>query len=107
MRIYCISFIFVEITPVNIPVNYYVSKVLDSVILHCIINDDPSNTNIHWTKRSHPVDTNSGKYSGGILTNPSLTIKNVQLPDAGNYVCHLSTSFGNFNDSVDLKVLCK
>ena len=107
MRIYCISFIFVEITPVSIPVNYYVSKVSDSVILQCIINDDPSNTNIHWTKRSHLVDTNSWKYSGGILTNPSLTIKNVQFSDAGNYVCHLSTSFGNSNDSVDLKVLCK
>ena len=107
MRIYCISFIFVEITPVSIPVNYYVSKLSDNVILQCTINDDPSNTNIHWTKRSHLVDTNSWKYSGGILTNPSLTIKNIQFTDAGNYVCHLSTSFGNSNDSVDLKVLCK
>jgi hypothetical protein len=76
-------------------VNYYVSKVSDSVILQCIINDDPSNKNIYWTKGSQPVYHNSWKYSGGTLTNPSLTIKNVELPDAGNYVCHLSTSFGN------------
>lgn len=87
--------------------NYYVSKVNNSVTLQCLIKDDLSNRNIYWTKWSHPVDTNSWKYSGGNLTNPSLTIKNVELSDAGNYVCHLSTSFGNSEDAVDLKVLCK
>jgi hypothetical protein len=88
-------------------VNYYVSKVSDSVILQCIINDDPSNKNIYWTKGSNTVYTNWWKYSVGNLTNPSLTIKNVKLSDAGNYACHLSTSYGNSDDSVDLKVLCK
>lgn len=87
--------------------NYYVSKVKDNVTLQCLINDDPSNRKVHWTRRSHLVYTNSLKYSGGTITNPSLTIKNVQLSDAGNYVCHLSTSFGNSEDAVDLKVLCK
>lgn len=87
--------------------NYYVSKVKDNVTLQCLINDDSSNRNIYWKKESNYVNTNSLKYSGGIITNPSLTIKNVQLSDAGNYVCHLSTSFGYSEDAVDLKVLCK
>jgi hypothetical protein len=63
--------------------NYYVSKVKDNVTLQCLINDDPSNTIIYWKKESNYVNTNLWKYSGGILTNPSLTIKNVQLSDAG------------------------
>lgn len=47
------------------------------------------------------------KYNGGILTKPSLTIKNIVEDDAGYYTCKLKNKFENSEDVVELKVLCK
>lgn len=61
-----------------------------SVKLRCdvfLYDDSPALTDVYWTKGGIKLDIapNEGKYVGVNLTDPSLTINNVNYNDAGDY----------------------
>jgi hypothetical protein len=47
-----------------------------------------------------------GKFSGGTLSDPSLTINNIAKSDEGIYVCRATTPFGTVS-SEDSVLTCK
>lgn len=61
-----------------------------AVKLRCDIflyDDSPALTDVYWTKGDIKLDTakSVGKYVGVNITDPSLTINNVNYNDAGDY----------------------
>lgn len=55
---------------------------------------------IQWYKYDSDITTGlTGKYIGGSLQNPSLTIADFQLDDQGIYKCSASNSYGTRNSS--------
>lgn len=62
----------------------------------------PSATSIIWeytpndgTQSRHIlIDDSNGKYTGGSVNNPSLTITNCQPSDAGSYICYALNTVG-------------
>lgn len=71
-----------------------------SVRIECIVSGIPSATSIEWTKNSGGQISNlnvasiNGKYQGGTLGNPSLTIMNIAQSDEANYVCKATNIAG-------------
>ncbi|XP_062583571.1 receptor-type tyrosine-protein phosphatase delta-like [Saccostrea cucullata] len=64
----------------------------DSVIIGCnatITPDSPAITTIKWKKDGKDIDiaNSNGKYSGGTVDSPALTINTVDSGDAGLYHC--------------------
>lgn len=49
--------------------------------------ESPAVTDVYWTKNGNKISisTSSEKYSGVDINDPSLTIKNVNCNDAGEY----------------------
>lgn len=87
---------------------YYVTKVGEKITLECIFKNESSNEILVWLKDARNVDLLlTHKFSHGTLNQPSLTIKNVEISDAGNYTCKLKNQFGYSEDAVELKVLGK
>jgi hypothetical protein len=92
---------FPGLLSVSIPQPSY-SAILGSpsVRIECIVNGIPSATSIEWTKNSGGqttnlnVASNNGKYQGGNLGNPSLTIMNIVQSDEANYVCKATNIAG-------------
>lgn len=86
----------------------YVTKVGEAITLECLIKNDTSQRKLYWLKDAINVNLYiTNKYSHGTLNQPSLTIKNIETSDAGNYTCKLENQFGHSEDTVVLKVLCK
>lgn len=61
-----------------------------AVKLRCdvfLYDESPALTDVYWTRGGIKLDiaTQGGKYLGVNLTDPSLTINNVNYNDAGNY----------------------
>ncbi|XP_071123087.1 uncharacterized protein [Mytilus edulis] len=84
----------------------YVAIDEQDITLECLIKTDPSNNVLYWLKNGKDLRPYlSSKYSGGTLSEQSLTIKNVDNNDAGNYTCKLENQFGTSKDVVELKVL--
>lgn len=55
---------------------------------------------IQWYKYESDIPTGpAGKFIGGTLQNPSLTITDFQLDDQGIYKCSVSNSYGTRNSS--------
>ena len=52
------------------------------------------------------VDDVDGKFSGGTLSNPSLTITNIVKSDEGTYMCRATNCFGT-TSSEDSVLTCK
>lgn len=53
-----------------------------------------------WYKYDSNITTGlTGKYIGGTVENPSLTITDFQLDDQGIYKCSASNSYGTRNSS--------
>ncbi|XP_056002847.1 uncharacterized protein LOC125667384 [Ostrea edulis] len=71
-----------------------------SVTLACQMttsSNSPEVSDVFWTKDDRKIDIvrSGGKYSGGSITDPSLTIKAVNSNDGGRYQCCASNSVGN------------
>ncbi|XP_062609206.1 uncharacterized protein LOC134270956 isoform X2 [Saccostrea cucullata] len=70
------------------------------VILTCqvfLYKQSPLLSEIAWKKDGSVIDIfgSGGKYTGGTLDEPSLTITNVNQSDAGNYQCKASNAVGS------------
>ncbi|XP_065932028.1 platelet binding protein GspB isoform X4 [Magallana gigas] len=70
-----------------------------AVELVCIVSADPPVSSITWTRTINGVTTtlNIGslaRFTGGTVSNPSLTILNAQASDEGTYVCSAQSSAG-------------
>ena len=72
----------------------------DSQTITCTVSGSPQATAITWTRTTTggPVTLNvqslPGKYSGGTVVNPSLTISNFATTDAGSYICKATNAVG-------------
>lgn len=71
----------------------------ENVQLVCEVSlpeNSPNVTAIIWTKDTHRIDISGsgGKYSGGNLSEPSLTINSVHAKDAGEYQCSAINAAG-------------
>ncbi|XP_063399781.1 hemicentin-2-like [Mytilus trossulus] len=95
-----------EITEATILTEYYVTIVGEEITLECLIKNETSERKLYWLRGAKYVDLYlTNKYSHGTLNQPSLTIKNIETSDAGNYTCKLENKFGHSEDTVVLKVL--
>lgn len=81
-----------------------------TVTIHCTASGSPVVTAIHWLVNNGNLDiSNSAKYTGGTVSNPSLSIKNVASTDAGEYHCGATNLLGSTTStqSVTLgKIIC-
>lgn len=70
-----------------------------SVIIHCIASvsqGSPALTVVYWLLNGYNMDiSNSVKYSGGTVSNPSLSIHNIASADAGEYRCGATNPVGS------------
>ena len=93
-------FCFQTATPnVQIAQASYIVNLGGAVELVCIVSADPPVSSIAWTRTVNGVTTtvNIGslaRYTGGTVSNPSLTILNAQVSDEGSYVCSAQSSAG-------------
>ncbi|GFO02843.1 hemicentin 1 [Plakobranchus ocellatus] len=79
-----------------------------SVSLTCQVDANPAPNVLFWTKRGVGpiVSSGSNKYLGGTPANPTLTIINANISDAGEYYCTVSNSQGTTESpAVDLNVI--
>ena len=72
------------------------------ITIHCTVTGTPTQTNVFWRKVVNGVQTNvdingNGRYSGGTIAAPSLTITNTQNTDEGTYVCYATNIVGTSN----------
>ena len=88
---------FVDIPIVSTDQPVYYSEIGTDTILACSAKNA---TFVYWQRlySSQRVDINSGaadaKYSGGTISNPSLTVHQITKYDDGNYLCIGENSFG-------------
>ncbi|CAC5368783.1 PTPRG [Mytilus coruscus] len=95
-----------NITQATILNEYYVAIKGEDLTLECLIKTEHSNKDLYWIKGSTMLRPyRMGKYSGGTLSEPSLTLKKIDKNDAAFYTCKLENEFKNSEDVVELKVL--
>lgn len=78
---------------------YYLVNYGQSVQLVCSVRSMPIHTQLYWTRIQNglPVTismTNTTKYSGSTVSNPSLTISNVDQNDETYYICYATNTVG-------------
>ena len=73
-------------------------KVGNPVTITCTVVATPSATTIVWRRninnQATTLDITIGRYSGGTISNPSLTINSVVQEDQGQYTCQAINSVG-------------
>lgn len=95
-----------ELFSITIDPKYDV-KYGESVTLKCNISCNPKPTTIQWKKNGEILSrTTNTKYTGGSLEAPSLTIVDVDIQDAGLYVCTIQKDDLQSSDSTQLIVEC-
>lgn len=93
-------FCFQTATPnVQIAQSSYSVNLGGAVELVCIVSADPLVSSITWARTINGVTStlNIGslaRFTGGTVSNPSLTILNAQASDEGTYVCSAQSSAG-------------
>lgn len=89
VKVECLSQIFSIVIFIVVPLSvrttktFYNTTETRTVTLNVVISGTP--TNIFWFKNNDLVVT-SGRFSGGTISMPALTIQNVSMSDAGQYV---------------------
>ena len=77
----------------------------------CSVSSILGVTDVTWIKTTASYDTiinvcEDGKFSGGTLSDPSLTINNIVKSDEGTYMCRATNFFGTAS-SKDSVLTCK
>ncbi|XP_052103319.1 hemicentin-1-like [Mytilus californianus] len=88
-----------NIPTVTVERTYYLVEYGKLVQLVCSVSAAPTHTQVYWTRIQNglPVTismTNSAKYSGSTVSNPSLTINNVDQNDETYYICYANNTVG-------------
>ncbi|KAJ8316394.1 hypothetical protein KUTeg_006408 [Tegillarca granosa] len=91
------STVSVIVPVVTTTTNFYQPQAGDSVTMECSVQASSQSYSVTWYYNNVILNTNSGRYSGGIFGNPSLTITNTQPGDTGSYICSAATSAGSRN----------
>ena len=85
----------------TVPQNVYNGNYGQSVQLVCTVSGSPAATEVYWVKVSNGVSTtirssnmDTSKYSGVTLSDPSLTVLNVNEADAAVYTCYATNLVG-------------
>ncbi|XP_052060944.1 titin-like isoform X2 [Mytilus californianus] len=87
--------------PLSVVVEPTSSTVLhgNSQTITCIVTGQPPGQSIAWYfappdggREIINIDSNNTKYSGGTMSNPSLTILHFQSSDSGSYTCSLTNA---------------
>lgn len=80
-----------DVPVVNVPLSIYRANFGSDVTLDCEVTSNPFHTSVYWerTINNHMIEitTNSVKYGGSTVNNPSLTIHNFTANDIGSYRC--------------------
>lgn len=65
----------------------------ESVTLACTVTDGTA-TSIRWFKDAQPINIPAySRFSGGSVGTPSLTITELQMSDAGSYICEAADAY--------------
>ena len=95
------SFFFSFIVPtVQLSQSVYSVNNGGQVTLGCTVTSTSQVTSVFWQRNVNGFvttitsNTNTNKYSGSTVNNPSLTIFNSASSDAGTYTCFASNGFG-------------
>ncbi|XP_033751333.1 hemicentin-1-like isoform X17 [Pecten maximus] len=88
-----------NIPSVTVPQSSYSVSLDDTVTITCTVSAVPSATSITWEYINSNgavsnINVANSRYSGGIVSNPSLVISTAQLSDQGTYRCKASNSVG-------------
>ncbi|XP_063428583.1 hemicentin-1-like isoform X6 [Mytilus trossulus] len=87
-----------SIPVVQIPQPSYTVNLAQTITITCTVTSNPTHTSVQWQRTQNGVTTNigvgSGKYSGGSVNSPSLSINNADLNDIGQYVCSATNIVG-------------
>ncbi|XP_063400008.1 inactive tyrosine-protein kinase 7-like [Mytilus trossulus] len=89
---------------VNISKDCYVLRVGDNVTINVIVKHAPMESTINWRQEGNIIYNNT-RQAVGELRNPFLTIRNVELKDAGNYTLFVKNKYGNNSGFTVLKVI--
>ncbi|CAG2239189.1 HMCN [Mytilus edulis] len=90
---------------VNAPQTQYQQNVGNLVVMNCVITGTATSITWYFTNQVINIDSSS-KYSNGNTINPSLTISNVALSDAGLYICQATNGLTRVNSlTITLTVL--
>lgn len=87
-----------DLPTVTIPQSYSVDFG-SSITIECQITATPGVTSVSWSRIINGQTTtitisNNNKFSGGTVSNPSLTITGADNSDEGFYICSASNSVG-------------
>lgn len=87
-----------------------ISEIGSTVTIDCTATGSPALTDIYWLLDGKNLDiSDNTKYSGGIVSNPSLSIKSLASTDAGEYYCGATNLLGSTNSSQSVtlgKIIC-
>lgn len=87
----------------NVTVPGTITETGTTVTIDCtasVIQGSPPLTSVYWLLNGKNLDiTNSAKYFGGIVSNPSLSINNIASADAGEYHCGATNHVGSSTSS--------
>ncbi|XP_033758139.1 hemicentin-1-like [Pecten maximus] len=96
------------IPSVNITMASYKVIVTNSITIPCTISANPSLTSVKWQRIYNRVTTtiipDGVHYTGGSLSNPSLTIINTQSTDQAAYKCRATNAAGTGEDQTYVTV---
>lgn len=80
-----------DVPVVNVPRSIYRAHFGSDITLDCHVTSNPFHTSVYWERiiNDHMIEitTNSAKYGGSTVNNPSLTIYSFTANDIGSYRC--------------------